>query len=64
MYAANRNANKKLRRREAVIAQQKTCIQSQQLQIKLYEKKLQGANQQVSQLRTELITVPCIGREG
>lgn len=54
MYAANRNANKKLRRREAIIAQQKACIQSQQLEIKLHEKKLQGANHQVSQLRTKL----------
>ena len=54
MYAANRNANKKLRRREAVIAQQIACIKSQQQQIKMHRNKLQGANHQVSQLRTKL----------
>ena len=54
LYAANRNANKKLRRREAVIAQQTACIKSQQLEIKMHEKKLQGANHQVTQLRAKL----------
>ena len=54
MYAVTRNANKKLRRREAIIAQQKACIESQQLEIKVHEKKLQGANHQVNQLRAKL----------
>ena len=30
MYAANRNANKRLKRREVVIAEQRDCIASQQ----------------------------------
>ena len=54
VYAATRNANKKLRRREAIIAQQKACIESQQLEIKMHERKLQGANHQVNQLRAKL----------
>ena len=44
MYAANRNANKKLKRREVVIAQQKASITSQQQVIKMHESKLKGAN--------------------
>ena len=54
MYAANRNANKKLRHREAIIAQQTACIKSQQLEIKMHEKKLEGTNHQVTQLRAKL----------
>ena len=38
MYASNQNANKRLRRREAIIAQQKACIKSQQQDIKMHEK--------------------------
>ena len=34
MYAVTQNASKKLRRREAIIAQQKACIESQQLELK------------------------------
>ena len=49
MYAVTQNANKKLRRREPIIAQQKACIESQQLEIKVHENKFQGANNQVNQ---------------
>jgi len=54
MYAANRNINKKLKRREAVIAQQKACITSQQQVISMHENKLKGVNHQVDQLRAKL----------
>ena len=53
MYASNRNAGKKLKRREAIIAHQKACINSQQQEMEIH-KKLQGANHQVSQLRAKL----------
>ena len=54
MYATNRNVKKKLKRRDAIIAQQKACIESQQKEIKMHENKLQGAKHQVDQLRTKL----------
>ena len=54
MYAANRNANKKLKQREAVIAKQKDHIASQQEVIKLHECKLKRANDQVEKLRARL----------
>ena len=54
MYATNRNVKKKLKCRDAIIAQQKACIESQQKEIKMHENKLQGAKHQVDQLRTKL----------
>ena len=54
MYAANRNANKRLKRREVVIAEQRDCIASQQKLIKFHEGKLKRANDQVEQLRVKL----------
>ena len=54
LYAANRNAKKKLKRREAVIAQQSTCITKQHELIKSHECKLKRAEHQVDQLRAKL----------
>ena len=57
MYAVTQNTNKKLRRGEAIIAQQKACIESQQLEIKLHEKKSQGAIHQVNRQNLSMIVL-------
>lgn len=44
MYAVTRNTNKRLKRREKVIDEQKSQIHRQQEAIKTYEKKLKGRN--------------------
>ena len=54
LYAANRNAKKKLKRREAVIVQQKASITKQNELIKLHESKLKRTNRQLDQLRAKL----------
>ena len=43
MYAVARNANKRLKRREALISDQKECIDSQRGLIKTYERKIKAA---------------------
>ena len=42
MYSITRNANKRLKRRDITINQQKTCIDSQHEKIKAYEEKTPG----------------------
>lgn len=54
IYSINRNANKRLKRREAVIEQQKVQLHSQALVVKDYEKKLMRATSQLSDLRSKL----------
>ena len=54
MYAISRNANKRLKRREAVIQKQADRIQSQQKAICEYEKKLVGSESQLKKLRAKL----------
>ena len=54
MYAVTRNTNKRLKRREKVIDEQKSQIHRQQEAIKTYEKKLKGAESQLSKLRAQL----------
>ena len=54
MYAITRNANKRLKRREAVIQQQKTCIDSQRYAIQSYERKIKVAESQVIKLRAKV----------
>lgn len=50
MYAITRNANKRLKRKEATICKQKSCIDAQQEKISIYEKKSQGAEGQLAKL--------------
>ena len=57
MYAITRNANKRLKRREAVISEQKNSLESQQKKIKMYEKKLQGTETQLTELRAKISRV-------
>ena len=54
MYAISRNANKRLKRREAVIQKQADRIQSQRKAICEYEKKLVGSESQLKKLRAKL----------
>lgn len=54
MYAITRNTNKRLKRRDAVIQQQKRHIHSQQQAIRGYEKKLKLAESQLSKLKAKL----------
>ena len=54
MYSITRNANKKLKRREAVIEQQKVQIHSKDQGLKEFEKKLVRANSQLTNLRSKL----------
>ena len=54
MYAMNRNANKRQKRREALIQKQANCIQSQQRTICEHEKKLVGSESQLKKLRAKL----------
>ena len=54
MYSLNRNANKRLKRREAVIQKQDERIQSQQEAIIEYERKLVGTESQLKKLKAKL----------
>ena len=54
IYSINRNANKRLKRRELLIKQQKSKIQSKDQTLKNYEKKIVKANSQLSELRSKL----------
>ena len=54
MYAINPNANKRLKRREAVIQNQEECIRNQQQTLAKYERKLLGTESQVKKLRAKL----------
>ena len=54
VYAVTQNTNKRLKRREKVIDEQKSQIHRQQEAIKTYEKKLKGAESQLSKLRAQL----------
>ena len=54
IYSINRNANKRLKRRELLIKQQKSEIQSKDQTLKNYEKKIVKANSQLSELRSKL----------
>ena len=54
MYSTTRNANKRLKRREATISNQKECIEQQRQTIKEYEKKLERTESSVHKLRMKL----------
>ena len=54
MYALTRNANKRLKRREAVIQKQKVQIHSQLQMITTYERKLEGAESKLSKLKAKI----------
>lgn len=54
MYAMNRNANKRLKRKEAVIHRQKDCILSQQKTLLKYERKVLGTESQLKKLKAKL----------
>ena len=54
MYAITRNANKRLKRRETVIQQQRTCIDSQRHAIQSYERKINVAESQLLKLKAKL----------
>ena len=54
MYAVARNANKRLKRREALISEQKECIDSQRGLIKTYERKIKAAETKVTELRAKI----------
>ena len=54
MYAANRNAKKKLKRRDALIEKQIACIETQQQTIIGYKNKVFGSDSQVKKLHAKL----------
>ena len=54
MYAVTRNANKRLKRRELLIAEQRKCIESQRKVIKTYERKIKAAELKVTELRVKI----------
>lgn len=54
IYAINRNANKRLKRREAVILKQEQCIQEQKDLIVNYERKLSGTEVKLKKLHMKL----------
>ena len=54
LYAANRNANKRLKRREAKIQEQEKVIREQQEAISKYEKKICGTESKMKKMRMKL----------
>ena len=54
LYAANRNAKKKLKRRDALIEKQITCIETRQQTIIGYKNKVFGSDSQVKKLHAKL----------
>ena len=54
MYSITRNANKRLKRRDEIIAKQKTCIESQKEKLKVCEKKLHGTETKLFDLKTKI----------
>ena len=54
MYSITRNANKRLKRRDEIIAKQKTCIDSQKEKLKVCEKKLHGTETKLFDLKTKI----------
>lgn len=54
MYAINRNANKRLKRKETIIRKQGICIKTQQRALDNCEKKLSGAECKVKKLQGKL----------
>ena len=54
MYAAYRNAKKKLKRRDALIEKQIACIETQQQTIIGYKNKVFGSDSQVKKLHAKL----------
>ena len=54
MYALTRNANKRLKRREALIQKQKMQIHDQLQTITTYERKLEGAESKLSKLKAKI----------
>lgn len=54
VYSIMRNANKRLKRKEATIQSQKDCILRQQKTITDYEKKLLGTESQLKKLRAKI----------
>ena len=57
MYAITRNANKRLKRREALISEQKECIENQKAMIKSYKRKMKAAESKVEELRAKISRV-------
>ena len=57
MYAITRNANKRLKRREALISEQKECIENQRALIKNYKRKMKVAESKVEELRAKISRV-------
>ena len=57
MYAITRNANKRLKRREALISEQKECIENQRALIKNYKRKMKAAESKVEDLRAKISRV-------
>lgn len=54
LYAANRNANKRLKRREAKIQEQEKLIREQQEAISKYEQKICGTESKLKKMRMKL----------
>ena len=54
VYAVSRNANKKLKRREALIQKQMACIETHQQTIIDYKRKLLGSDSQLKKLHAKL----------
>ena len=54
MYAATRNANKRLKRQEEKIKCEKEQLETQQSQIELYQKKLSTVESQLPRLKTNI----------
>ena len=57
MYAITRNANKRLKRREALISEQKECIENQKAIIKNYKRKMKAAESKIEELRAKISRV-------